>query len=337
MAAPIYRLVQRFLRVEAVGMRGAEHGDLADPLVLAVKLTTADDLETTLDEADMATAGQTRLKRLRCGVWAFDLDPVRLQPGKSYSLRWRFGATPQNINVVRSQFVWNPLPPVPSDPNQVVIYGTLADATGQPVPGARLVIEEFSDYATLSHRLSSSDIISDAFGNWHVELPKRALRRFILGEVSKIIRVPDDKVRASLSELPSFQPKDIVRVDRYGYPVPGQNLHQILAQRLSEGEALAVLQSTSVIRYVNESQDTVVTDGDVKIYVHEQDAPSTIWVIAHGKDCTPVVSVIDANNDVMYPDIGYPDKDTVVLSFARAVKGKAVLICGTEHPIAEIV
>jgi hypothetical protein len=335
MAGPLYRLVQRFLRIEALGMRGAEHGDLADPLVLVVKLTTADDLDTTLDEASMVTAGQTRLKRLRCGVWAFDLDPAKLQPGKSYSLRWRFGMTPENVNVVRSQFVWNPLPPVPSDPNQVVVHGTLADATGQPVPGARLVIEEFSDYATLSHRLSSSDIISDAFGNWHVELPKLALRRFILGEVSKIVRVPEDKVRVSLAELPSFQPKDIVRVDRYGYPVPGQDLYSLLASRLSERETLAVLQSTSVIHYVNAGGASPDTQEQANLYVFEQATPSLSWVIIHGRDCHPVLSILDTNGDLMHADVSYPNRNTVVLAFAQAVAGKAILICGTEHPIAD--
>lgn len=334
MAAPLYRLVQRFLRVEAVGMRGAEHGDLADPLAIEVILTPADDLTTELAKESTTSPVRQRLKRLRCGVWAYDLAPAGLQIGKAYSLRWRFQMTPENTNVVRSNFVWNPLPEVPSSPSDVVIYGTLADAAGAPVAGARLVLEEFRDYATLSHRLGAIDVISDAFGNWSVELPKGALRRFVFNELSKIIRVPREVSRAALNELPAFQPKDIVRVDRYGYPVPGQDLYSLLASKLTERETLAVLQSASVVRYVNESGDSTTINEGAEIFIHNQDAPSTIWVIAHGKDCHPVISVLDANMDLMYPDISYPDRNTVVLSFNRAVKGKVVLICGTEKDLA---
>lgn len=327
---PDYRLVQRFKRFEAVGMRGAPHGDSADPVWLEVVVTRSDDADVVIEQVAMQTAGQDQLKRQRMGVWTFQLDPSKYEIGQSYTASWRFGMHPETSNVSHESFVWNPLPEVPDTPSECVLYGLLADSAGLPVANERIVMEEYRDYVTLSHRLGSLDLVSDVFGYWSVQLPYGTMRRFVLGDLSKIIQVPA-KARAALGELPGFQPKDIVRVDSYGYPMPGQDLYAMLRARLTSKEALAVLQSVSVVKYVNEITDACECGEDgVEIYTHEQVAPSTVWVITHGRDCTPILSVLDTDNDVMYPEVSYPDRDTVILTFSQSMAGKAVLICGPE-------
>jgi hypothetical protein len=333
MADPRYLAVQRFYDIAAVETVGARHGAPADPTWLQVKVTPSDDLDNTIEVVDGDVA---RLYRVRKGTWVFAIDEALMQPGVGYTVHWRFTMSPENVNVVRTNFIWQPIPPIARDDEHTVIFGQLADPQGIPVPDAKLVMETYADMGTLSHRTGQVTIYADAFGMWNAEVHQGELYRFVLGEVSKIVQAPRDQGRHSLSSLQTFQPKDIIRRDRYGYPVPGQDLRSVLMRRLTENETLAVLQSMSVVTFVNESEsvsDNVTIEEGAEIYVHEQTAESTIWVIQHGKDCTPIVSVIDTENDLMYPDVSYPDRDTVVLTFQASMTGKAVLICGPEHEL----
>lgn len=331
MSEPNYTLVKHFKRVEAVGMRGARHGDLHDPISLRIRVTEGTDIDDVVEEISQDEGRSSgRLRRLRRGSWSFKVNPTLMTPGKTYTVHWIFQMTPGNDNVTRSTFLWEPLPPIP-DTGKTIIYGQLVNAAGDPVPDTNLYLEEYRDFATLTHRLSQVTLSTDDFGIWWAEVEHKKIVRFVLGEVSKIVQAPANMARVALSELPSFQHTDIIRKDRYGYPLPSQNLFEALARRLSRGEAVALLSSMSVVKHVTICDDSqsgpVEGTGGVEYDVFEQPVPSTVWTIEHNKDCLPVVSVIDEDACVVFPDVSYPDSNTVVLTFGTPQTGKALLLC----------
>lgn len=326
MSAPTYRLVQQFLRLEALGMRGARHGDPADPLKLQVVVSDADDLDVIVEQVIHGPSTEDKIWRLTTGRWAFQLDPGLYQSGKAYSARWRFEMTPGNVNVARQNFTWRPVPALPHDEGSCVIFGTMTDIAKMPVADARLVVEQYDDVITRSKRVGTVDVTTDAFGLWHLELPRKSLVRFVFGNLSKVIQVPE-LARAALHQLPDYQPMDILRVDRFGYPIPGQDLLlRFLQSRLSAAQAQALLRSMSVEQVHSFNQD--VAAGSVGFFTHDQTDPSTVWELNHNSDCYPIVAVMDDAGTLVMPDVQYPTNDSVILSFGKPATGKAVLLCG---------
>lgn len=60
-------------------------------------------------------------------------------------------------------------------------------------------------------------------------------------------------------------------------------------------------------------------------FTHVQAVPSTLWTITHQMDHHPSVTVI-VNQELVEPDIYYPDANTVTIEFAEATAGMAVLV-----------
>lgn len=212
-----YRLVQEFLRIEAVGQRGSRHGDPADPTKLRVEVW--DDANKTLVEA--VENRESRLWKLVTGRWAFDLDEALLEPSKAYTVKWIYETINGSPNYARQAFVWRAVPTAAHTKEDCVITGALRDIQGLPVNDARLIVEQYRDIVTLTTRTQQQTVTTDVFGNWWIELPKGALVRFVFGDVSKIIRIPRDRDTIALSAVPELQVAKMIRTDAFGYPVPG--------------------------------------------------------------------------------------------------------------------
>ncbi len=219
MADPAYRLVKQFRRIEAVHMRGTPNGLYANPIDLQVYVTKGTDLTQEVDRVKLSDRSP-RLRSLRVGHWAFQLEPGLLQNNAVYTVHWKYQLLPGVDNYSRDTFIWNEIPAQPYDVDKCVVHGVLSDAIGMPLPDQVVVLEQYDDFASLTARNSVLEIASDVFGNWQVELPKGGIFRFVFNAESKIVQVPADKARASIDDLPSFQPRDIVQKDAFGYPHP---------------------------------------------------------------------------------------------------------------------
>lgn len=215
-----YLVVQQFVTLEALGMRGARHGDPADPLSLMVAVTRADDIKDVIETVIARKETRAKLWRAAIGKWAFKLDPRLYQDGAQYTVHFKFAMTPNNTNVVRQSFIWAAPMETPHGDDHCLVYGSLTDMMGLPESGGRLVVETYSDFITLNQRTGIEDVVADIFGNWYVSLKRGELVRFVFGEGATLVRIPEDKESAEYLSLPRYQPKDLIRTDRFGYPLP---------------------------------------------------------------------------------------------------------------------
>ena len=60
-------------------------------------------------------------------------------------------------------------------------------------------------------------------------------------------------------------------------------------------------------------------------FTHTQSAPLAIWTITHSMDHLPSVTVI-VNQELVEPDIFYPDAQTITIEFASPTAGIAVMV-----------
>lgn len=215
-----YLVVQQFVQLEALGMRGARHGDPADPLYLQVVVTASDDITNIFESTIARKDTRTKLWRAACGKWAYKLDPRLYQDGKSYTVHFKFAMTPNNTNVVRQSFLWAAPMEGSNQPGRCLIYGSMRDMQGLPESGGRFVAETYSDFVTLNQRTGLEDVVADIFGNWYISLPKGELVRLVFGEGAILVRTPADQDAAEYLSLKRYQPHDLVRLDRFGYPTP---------------------------------------------------------------------------------------------------------------------
>lgn len=219
MSNPVYRIAQEFLRIEAIGSRGARSGDPADPVDLEARVTLSSDIHKVVEDVFLSRVrDKDRLYKLQTGTWIFEIDPRQYDVGKSYTLHWRYAMTPNNVNVVRKNFIWQPVNEKPRLESNCIIYGLLSDVAGVPVSGQRLVVEQYKNFVTLNHRTGQNTVESDAFGLWNIELPRKSIVRIVFGNLSKVIQIPE-KDRVALAEIADFQPAEGQK-DKYGYPFP---------------------------------------------------------------------------------------------------------------------
>lgn len=238
----IFRVAHRFTRVEALGSSGSlgRVNDAADPLSLMIRITDAVDVSNIIevastarpssgvpvsglnlvsqlpDDAIPATSGRLPY-RSATGLWSYDLTPALYQAGKQYNVSWRYEMTPGNLRVEHEGFVWNPAPQKARDSTHCVLQDSLFDLTGTPQALKQIIIEQYEDTFALNNRLDSINIQTDVFGNWYVELPRKALIRILINSKARVVTIPDT-YSATLSQLPDAQPAD-VRKDRFGYPL----------------------------------------------------------------------------------------------------------------------
>lgn len=146
--------------------------------------------------------------------------------------------------------------------------------------------------------------------------------------------------------------------ERYWYPdetiAVGQQLH--IFPRLSNVHALLYADQAGTIPLANPVTtdangfvDLWVENGDYWGYINgqafyliidldpnlthvwpstfrwEQTAPATVWVIAHGLDSKPAVSVISPSNEQLFGDVAYIDDDNLTITFGSPVDGTAFL------------
>lgn len=217
---PVYRIAQRFVKLEAVNTPNARSADPADPLQLQVAVTPSNDIQRVVETVAADPASRDRLWRATQGHWIFQLNPALYQAGVGYTVHYRFSMTPNSVNILRQSFTWDPIPETAHDTTSMVVHGVLFDGQGLPISGGGLVVEQYVDIVALSRRTSAVDVITDPFGNWFVELPRGAIARFVFGTEIDIRKLPTDIARATYGELQAFQPSDVIRKDKYGYPFP---------------------------------------------------------------------------------------------------------------------
>lgn len=224
MTAPRYRLAQRFVRLEALSSlpadpaaRGGPRNEPADPVAMQVRLTLAGDASQIIEEQDAKAC--SRIYRITTGVWAYEPATELLKPNELYTANFRYQMIGGNLQVIRQNFQFFPVPERPVQPGYAVVFGTLAGLDGLPFSNERVIVESYKDVVSLNQRISTAEVRSDPFGLWWMELPIGTLVRFVLGELSKVITVPNVD-RAALAGIESYQPAASTDVDSFGYPKP---------------------------------------------------------------------------------------------------------------------
>jgi hypothetical protein len=146
------------------------------------------------------------------------LNAALYSAGKQYTVNFIYSMTPSNRKVDRYNFTWAPTPALPRALENCVLYGTVADVAGNPMPDIRVTVEQYRDFVSLNHRVGTMEIVSDVFGNWFVEVPRSTILRFVYGDLFKTIKVPDLN-RVALNDVAAYQPADVAK-DKFGYPLP---------------------------------------------------------------------------------------------------------------------
>lgn len=84
--------------------------------------------------------------------------------------------------------------------------------------------------------------------------------------------------------------------------------------------------------YVNGQAFYVIVDLDPNLthvwpstFRWVQAPAATVWVIAHGLDSFPSVSVISPSNEQLFGDVAYTDADNLTITFGSPVEGTAFL------------
>lgn len=60
-------------------------------------------------------------------------------------------------------------------------------------------------------------------------------------------------------------------------------------------------------------------------FLHDQQAPASVWTIDHGLGKEPSVTVIDSAGSQVIGDASFPTPNRVVLTFSAAFSGRARL------------
>jgi hypothetical protein len=98
------------------------------------------------------------------------------------------------------------------------------------------------------------------------------------------------------------------------------NVNGIIATTVPYNNSSSSLTSTTVQDAIDE-----LSDRDDFQYVHSQDSPLATWVIIHGMNRYPQVSVVDSSGSEVYGDIEYDSANQLTVSFSSAFSGKAYL------------
>jgi len=217
------RATHKFGRLEALGTYGTAGrlNDAADPIALDVVVTLKTDITKVVETQSLNALahGVPKPFKLAEGLWAVDLNERFYSPDLVYVVNWRYQMTPGNDKVDRDEFRYvDPAMPA-REAGNCTIFGCATDMVGMPIPNIDIIAETYRDVVTMTTRTDQRSLRTDLFGNWRVELRQGSIVRFVLGDVAKVIKVPDTN-RASLASVPELQPKDVGRKDRFGYAFP---------------------------------------------------------------------------------------------------------------------
>jgi hypothetical protein len=72
---------------------------------------------------------------------------------------------------------------------------------------------------------------------------------------------------------------------------------------------------------------TVTVNVKSGMFQHNQLVPEAVWSIQHDLDCYPRVVAFDSSGDdePMFGDVSYPDRNNAILTFSGAMGGRAEL------------
>ena len=59
---------------------------------------------------------------------------------------------------------------------------------------------------------------------------------------------------------------------------------------------------------------------------HRQVESKKVWHVKHNLGRTPIIAVIDDNNNLILPDVRYKSKNEITLSFVRPMSGTVVIV-----------
>jgi len=104
-----------------------------------------------------------------------------------------------------------------------------------------------------------------------------------------------------------------------GYTDNGDSFYTLTLEYIGGS---GVLTNQDVYDIANFSIAKLGTD---KTFVFTQPSPSTTWVINHGLNKFPSVSVVNNNNILMYGNTTYTDKNNLTINFSAGFSGKAYL------------
>ena len=76
--------------------------------------------------------------------------------------------------------------------------------------------------------------------------------------------------------------------------------------------------------YINvNGEEILVYDHQLNTHVHTQRVPSELWIVKHNLGRHPSVSIVDSGGNIVFGDIQYEDRDTVILTFSAEFSGTA--------------
>jgi hypothetical protein len=79
------------------------------------------------------------------------------------------------------------------------------------------------------------------------------------------------------------------------------------------------------VLWIDTDEPSPGTGGGSTTYTFSQATPSAIWVIPHGLDRQPSVTVVDTGESVVIPSVHYDSPDQITVSFGSPTSGKAYL------------
>ena len=91
-------------------------------------------------------------------------------------------------------------------------------------------------------------------------------------------------------------------------------------EKQQETTATFALQENNINATFNIQRST-----EDKYFVFEQAISIDTWIVCHGLNKKPSVTVVDEYDRVVTPDIQYIDNDNLIIRFNFAFKGKAYL------------
>lgn len=101
------------------------------------------------------------------------------------------------------------------------------------------------------------------------------------------------------------------------------------AQRIAAAAALAESSAASAAESAGIAQSactTLLTDARLARFTHDQTLPSDTWVIVHGLNRKPAVSVVDTADNIVDGSVSYDSETQLTITFSFPFSGKAYLV-----------
>jgi hypothetical protein len=122
---------------------------------------------------------------------------------------------------------------------------------------------------------------------------------------------------------------DNTELNVYTHPGSGTNPHGTTAadlglENVENKSSNDIRNEITVTNIENAIGETVESFHD-KNYVFTQLSENNQWIIQHNLNKYCLVKIFDSNNDEVFADINYVDSNNIILTFSKAISGKAYL------------